>query len=124
GSYAGRLLQVARTSEPGQLLDRLLCAAVIEGRSCERLKLLAGALERAGDDELSGFYRGLVQSEARHYRDYVEFARRIFGADAVRVRLPEICAHEAEVLAAIPGEARMHSGRLAAADDGVERCGG
>ena len=31
---------------------------------------------------------------------------------------------DAEVLAAIPGEARMHSGRLAAADDGVERCGG
>ena len=39
GPYAGKLMQIVSPREPRQLLDRLLCAAVIEARSCERMKL-------------------------------------------------------------------------------------
>ena len=36
--YASRLLQVVRPREPHQLLDRLLCAAMIEARSQARAR--------------------------------------------------------------------------------------
>ena len=47
--YAAALRTLARKREPDRLLDRLLIFAVIEGRSAERLALLAGALPRSHD---------------------------------------------------------------------------
>ena len=107
--YARRLLSIVESEEPHQLRARRLCAAVIEARSCERMKLLAEALADA-EPELAAFYRDLVRSEARHYSIYVGFAERIFGADAVGSRLAEICDHESRVLAMAAEEPRMHSG--------------
>ena len=109
--YAGRLLQIVRPQEPVQLLDRLLCAAIIEARSCERMNLLAGAL-RDVEPELAEFYRSLVRSEARHHALYLDFARRIFAPDVevVDARLRQIAAHEARVLLDAPDEPRMHNG--------------
>jgi len=46
-----------------QVIDHLLCCALIEGRSCEKFQILAGALSGI-DPELAGFYGGLVESEA------------------------------------------------------------
>jgi len=110
--YAGRLLAVVRREEPGKLLDRLLCAAVIEARSCERLKLMADALQTGGS-ELAGFYQELAVAEARHYSLYIEFARRVAReAEAevdVDARLVEICAHEAEVVRSAPESPRLHN---------------
>lgn len=106
--YAGRLVSIVRKQEPAKLLDRLLCSAVIEARSCERMKLLAGAV-RDHDPSLATFYDCLVRSEARHYRTYLEFAGRMFCADEVETRLTEICAHEAEILRTAPDSPRMHN---------------
>lgn len=107
GGYAARLLKAVRTAEPTRLLDTLLCCAVIEARSCERMKLLAGGLAQH-DAELSRFYRGLLASEARHHALYVDLADRLFDRAEVRRRLDAICAHEAAVLAELPPTARMH----------------
>jgi tRNA-(ms[2]io[6]A)-hydroxylase len=107
--YAGRLLSIVRPREPEQLLDRLLCAAVIEARSCERMKLLAAALVE-DDPELAKFYDGLVRSEARHFSIYVDLARQLFDAEEVDDRLSEISAHEARILADAPDGPRMHNG--------------
>jgi len=109
-SYAGRLLAIVRRDEPGKLIDRLLCAAVIEARSCERLKLLATAFQSTGS-ELAGFYQELAVAEARHYSLYIDFARRV-GADSdadVDHRLTEICEHEAEVVRTAPESPRLHN---------------
>src|SRR5256714_1284897 len=43
--YAAALRAHIRVREPERLLDRLLVFAIIEGRSAERLALLAGALD-------------------------------------------------------------------------------
>ena len=43
--YAGRLRQTVRAGEPERLIDTLLCCALIEARSCERMSLLADALQ-------------------------------------------------------------------------------
>jgi hypothetical protein len=45
-----------------QVIDHLICCALIEGRSCEKFQILAGAL-RVTDPELAGFYGSLVESE-------------------------------------------------------------
>jgi tRNA-(ms[2]io[6]A)-hydroxylase len=104
--YAGRLKQQVRSEEPQRLTDTLLCCALIEARSCERFQLLANAVV---DDELAGFYRGLLASEARHHRIYVELACNLAPEDAIRQRLVELAAIEAEILAEAPPWCRMHT---------------
>lgn len=105
--YPGKLLSVIRTEEPGRLLDTLLCCSLIEARSCERMKLLAEALD--AEPELQRMYRGLLASEARHHNLYVDLARGIFSREEVDGRLEEVARHEAEVIASLPEEPRLHN---------------
>ncbi len=54
------------------LIQRLLIAALIEARSCERFKVFS---ENLKDEELSNFYKELMVSEANHYKIFLGFAR-------------------------------------------------
>ncbi|HLV46397.1 MAG TPA: tRNA-(ms[2]io[6]A)-hydroxylase [Flavobacterium sp.] len=54
-------------------IDRLLFAAMIEARSCERFRVLS---ENIKDTELAKFYRDLMISEANHYTTFLKFARK------------------------------------------------
>ncbi|WP_242338395.1 MULTISPECIES: tRNA-(ms[2]io[6]A)-hydroxylase [Anaeromyxobacter] len=101
--YAQALLRRVRGGE-GRLVDRLLAAALIEARSCERLALLAGALE---EPRLRELYARLAQSEAGHERLFVELARR-HGAGDVDARLAELAAEEARIVAGLPLLPRIH----------------
>lgn len=107
GPYAGRLLRIARPADPERLLDQMLCCAVIEARSCERMKALATAL-RGVDEVLADFYFELVVSEARHHGLYVRLAKEIFDPDLVQGRLDEILDHEGDVMREATGMARLH----------------
>jgi len=107
GPYAGRLLTCVRGHEPERMLDSMLCSALIEARSCERMKIFGEALD-GRDAELSAMYLDLVASEARHHGLYLRLAEGIFGADRVSARLAEVAAHEAEVIARPPRLARLH----------------
>jgi len=104
--YAGRLKQHIRPNEPARLVDTLLCCALIEARSCERMQLLAAALD---DEELAGFYEDLLACEARHHRIYVELAGGLAPAEEVRVRLAELAQREAGILAESSNLCRMHT---------------
>jgi tRNA-(ms[2]io[6]A)-hydroxylase len=104
--YAKRLSAHARSTEPEQLLDRLLCCSLIEARSCERMKLLAEGLDEL---ELREFYEGLLVSEARHHHFYVELAQRYFDREVVQRRLQELALAEGEIVAVGSEEPRMHS---------------
>jgi tRNA-(ms[2]io[6]A)-hydroxylase len=111
--YAGRLHAAVRGEEPGRLLDLLLASAAIEARSCERLGLLRDALD---DAPLRALYGELLAAEARHHRIYVELACEMFEPGAVRARLTEVLAREAEALALGPASLpRLHAGPLRAA---------
>jgi len=103
--YASGLMAGVRAAEPGRLVDTLLCMALIEARSCERLQLLAGAVE---DGELAAFFGGLVAGEARHHRAYVDLAERVAPVGEVSRRLDELARHEASVLASVPALPRLH----------------
>lgn len=104
--YAGELLAAVRATEPERLLDTLLCLALIEARSCERMRLLADALD---DPALAALYRGLLASEARHHQSYVDLARTVVPPDAVRARLEALARHEAAVIAGAPPLPRLHT---------------
>jgi len=79
------------------LIDRLLFAAMIEARSCERFKLLS---EHVQDEDLRGFYRELMVSEANHYTTFLGFARQYGnGVEDVNARWQQWLDYEAGVLA-------------------------
>ena len=109
GGYAAGLHEAVRKQEPHRLLDNLLTCAIIEARSCERMQLLGEELERH-DPQLAKLYSGLLSSEARHFRRYVELAELYFDKAQVHARLAELMQHEAEVIARIPVELRLHCG--------------
>jgi tRNA-(ms[2]io[6]A)-hydroxylase len=104
--YAGRVRAAARARDPGRLVDTLLFCALIESRSCERLGLLAAAIDPV-DPELGDFYQGLTRAEARHQNAYVELAETVAPRGEVRARLGELAKHEADVVAALPRSARL-----------------
>jgi len=106
GPYGAELMAAVRRGEPDRLLDTLLCMALIEARSCERMKLLAEAL---ADAELAALYRGLLASEARHHQTCLELAATVAPPADVRARLAELARHEAAVVARMPPLARIHA---------------
>lgn len=105
-SYGARLNDLVRKQEPGKAVDRLLVAALIEARSCERFALLK---ERLEDRELAGFYQSLFESEARHHASYVQMARSFANDEEIRARLEELAAAEAAIIDEGDDLPRMHS---------------
>jgi tRNA-(ms[2]io[6]A)-hydroxylase len=83
-----------------------LIASLIEARSCERFALLRDHL---ADRDLSAFYGGLFESEARHHASYVQMARAFAAEEVVRERLEELSAAEAEIIDRGDPVPRMHS---------------
>lgn len=81
--WIGGMMAGIRRGQRMQAIDHLLCAALIEGRSCEKFQRLAEAL-RDRDPELASFYGGLVESEGNHYATYLLMAREIDDAETDR----------------------------------------
>jgi tRNA 2-(methylsulfanyl)-N6-isopentenyladenosine37 hydroxylase len=106
--YAAALHGLIRSgSGPGEVLDRLLVAALIEARSCERFAALVRVCR---DDDLRTLYRGLESSERGHFRVFLDLARSLPGAPDVDARWAWFLDREAALLDAQPPGPRMHSG--------------
>jgi tRNA 2-(methylsulfanyl)-N6-isopentenyladenosine37 hydroxylase len=90
------LMRAIRNGERYQVIDHLICCSLIEGRSCEKFQVLAGALQ-SKDQELAGFYAGLVESEGNHYATYLLMAKAINEAETQR-RLDFYLDLEAELI--------------------------
>ena len=82
-------------SKEQQFVDRMLFAAMIEARSCERFRLLS--LEIA-DLELRQFYHKLMTSEAEHYTTFLGFARKYGGSINVDQRWQDFLTFEASLM--------------------------
>src|SRR5439155_2407950 len=85
-SYGAKLHELVDKHEPQRAVDRLLIAALIEARSCERFGLLR---DRLADRELAEFYGSLFESEARHHSTYIRLAKYFQSEDEVHGRLAE-----------------------------------
>lgn len=73
--YVGQLMKFCKKdgSKNQSMIDRLLFAAMIEARSCERFRVLSQNIK---DEELAKFYHELMISEANHYTTFLNFARK------------------------------------------------
>lgn len=106
--YVNELMQFIKApnrSREATLVDRLLFAAMIEARSCERFRVLS---ENIKDPELAGFYRELMISEANHYTVFIGFARKYGQGVNVDARWQEFLAYEAEVIARYGKKETVH----------------
>ena len=87
-----------------RLIHRLLIAALIEARSCERFKLLSEKIE---DKELSEFYYNLMISEAGHYTLFLKLAKS-FGGKEVQKNWDNLLKFEALVISKLGKKERIH----------------
>jgi len=92
-------------SRTTQLVHRLLYAALIEARSCERFRLLSEALE---DKELAEFYRNLMVSEANHYTMFLGFARQYGERKEVDDKWQQLLDFEAQIMKELGKKQTIH----------------
>ena len=104
--YQRRLFKKVRQAEPDALCDKLLVAALIEARSCERFRILSDAHP---DAELRTLFRELLASEARHYADFVKLAEGVVGREAAQERLAHLAEVERRAIENAKPLARMHA---------------
>lgn len=103
--YAKGMLRNVKTYEPDTLIDKLICGAYIEARSCERFAKLAPYV----DQQLGDFYISLLRSEARHYQDYLALAQSISSAD-IAERVQFFGEIEAALILSPDVDFKFHSG--------------
>ncbi len=107
--YASGLRAEVASHEPARLVDTLIVGAFIEARSCERFAALVPHL----DEELAGFYRSLLRSEARHFNDYLSLAEA-FSDAPLDERIASFRLCENALVNDPDTELRFHSGPLQA----------
>ena len=88
-----------------QMVHRLLIAALIEARSCERFRLLSEELK---EPELREFYKQLMISEANHYTLFLNFARQYGERKNVDKKWQELLTFEAEVMKDLSKKESIH----------------
>ena len=95
--YVNQLMKFAKKdgSRNTSFIDRLLFAAMIEARSCERFKVLSKNIK---DKELAKFYHDLMVSEATHYTTFLNFARKYAEDVDVEKRWAEWLEFEGELI--------------------------
>jgi tRNA-(ms[2]io[6]A)-hydroxylase len=100
-----KFIQRPGVSKQELFVDRMLFAAMIEARSCERFRLLS---EEMTDPEMREFYRSLMVSEANHYTTFITYARKYGAPVDVNARWQEFLDYEASILGNYSKEATMH----------------
>ncbi|AWL12415.1 tRNA-(ms(2)io(6)A)-hydroxylase [Saliniradius amylolyticus] len=103
--YARGLMKEVRTHEPAALVDRLICGAYIEARSCERFARLAPLVDR----QLEQFYISLLRSEARHFEDYLSLAQQA-SKEPIEERVRRFGQLEASLIEQPDEDFKFHSG--------------
>jgi tRNA-(ms[2]io[6]A)-hydroxylase len=88
-----------------QLVHRLLLAALIEARSCERFRLLS---EHLNDKKLAKFYKKLMISEANHYTLFLGFARKYGEIKEVNQKWNDLLEFEKEIIINLTNSQTIH----------------
>jgi len=104
--YVGELAKfIVQGSRKDFIVDRMLFAAMIEARSCERFRVLT---ENIQDEELKTFYRELMISEANHYTTFIKFARSLGNPEQVNQRWEEWLEYEAKIIQSYGKKETIH----------------
>jgi tRNA 2-(methylsulfanyl)-N6-isopentenyladenosine37 hydroxylase len=87
-------------------MNRLLFAAMVEARSCERFRLLSLEIN---DTQLQKFYHELMISEANHYTTFLGFARQYGDKyEDVNKRWQQWLDYEAQVILKYGNKETIH----------------
>ena len=92
-------------SRTTQLIHRLLYAALIEARSCERFRLLS---EKLKDKKLAKFYKKLMISEAHHYTMFLNLARKYGDRKEVDSKWSKLLKFESEIIRNLSNNSKIH----------------
>ncbi|MBW8361837.1 MAG: tRNA-(ms[2]io[6]A)-hydroxylase [Kaistella sp.] len=104
--YVGLLFKfLVQGTRNEYIVDRMLLAAMIEARSCERFKVLTDNIQ---DEELKIFYKELMISEANHYTTFIGFARQLGDPEKVNQRWEEWLEYEAEIIKSFGKKESIH----------------
>ncbi len=105
--YVNQLMKFTKKncSRNTSFIDRLLFAAMIEARSCERFRVLSQNIK---DKELAKFYHGLMVSEATHYTVFLGFARKYAVDVDVDKRWAEWLEYEGELIKSYGNTEAIH----------------
>lgn len=95
--YVNQLHQIERKGgdRNRRLMEKLLIAALIEARSCERFRVLSQNME---SEEMKKFYHNFMVSEAGHYRLFIDLARTCMPEEVVKQRWQELLDAEAKII--------------------------
>lgn len=95
--YVSRLneISIKGGSAEDRFLDKMLMAALIEARSCERFRLLSLEIS---DASLRDFYHKLMKAEAFHYRMFLDMAEAYVDHEKVKKRWSYWLEKEAEIM--------------------------
>ena len=104
--YVGQLFKfIVQGTRKEYIIDRMLFAAMIEARSCERFRVLT---ENIKDEELKTFYKDLMISEAGHYTTFIGFARQLGDVEKLNARWEEWLDYEAEIIKSYGKKETIH----------------
>jgi tRNA-(ms[2]io[6]A)-hydroxylase len=108
GRYAAHLRRSVAKMEPQREVDLMVCGAFIEARSCERFAAVGPAIGGAAGE----LFEGLHTAEARHYRVYLDLARRAANRAGIDLgaRVEEFAVREADLIVSEDEVFRFHSG--------------
>ena len=87
------------------LINRLLMAAIIEARSCERFDAF---IKETKDTALATFYKDLIRSEAGHYTLYLKWARNYSSKEIVDTKWETFATYEATYIKNMEQSALVH----------------
>lgn len=104
--YAGGMRALVRNKDPEQLIDLLIVGAFIEARSCERFAALS---EVVPDPGLADYYRFLLRSESRHFKNYLALAENYAGVN-INDRVELFRDREAQLIVSEDAQFAFHSG--------------
>ena len=103
--YINQIRSHIRKGKENYMLDRLLTAAIIEARGCERFGLIA---QYHPEKELQQFYQLITDSEDKHHMLFIELACLYFPSATIEARLDELLDIEASIVQHLPSRAALH----------------
>ena len=104
-AYVNQLRRLMCSGGDGLLLDRLLIPGIVEARGCERLQMVAEAVD---EPELAAFYLDITRAESRHHALFFRLARHYYDEVTVRERADALLEAEARIVAALPLRPAVH----------------
>ena len=103
--YVNALRKFSRSGGDDLFLDRLIVPGIVEARGCERLQMVAQAIE---EPELRETYMDLARAESRHHGLFFRLARHYFSEEVVQGRADLLLDEEAKIVARLPFRAAVH----------------